>query len=211
MSNAHQTCFSPPSTRLPGRVSPGYKTEPRPAKNFWAVPQPATERVQMRVLGFLSIATLFAACGDTTMMMVAPPDVTTVSSANPAQYVANSLTVPLDRMQFGMDLNGDGKTDNQLGNIIGALSANNLNTQDGVDASVCKGAVVLLLTTTSADATFQNDDATGAFVNVGKAFAYVDTNMDGKCGAGDTAPKYDGTDTFMKDTSSFQGSQFYGR
>jgi hypothetical protein len=74
-----------------------------------------------RVLSLLSTATLFAACGDSTTGPTVVPDVTMVSSANPAQYVANTLTVPLDRMQFGMDLNGDGKTDNQLGNIIGAL------------------------------------------------------------------------------------------
>jgi hypothetical protein len=145
--------------------------------------------------------------------MTAPPDVTMVSTMNPAQYVANSLTVPLDRMQFSMDLNGDGKPDNQLGNIIGALSANNLNTQDGVDQSVCKGSVVLLMRTNSNDATFQSDDQSGAFINVGKPFAYVDTNMDGKCEASptDVTPKYDGTDSFTTDTSSFQGAQFAGR
>jgi len=165
-----------------------------------------------RVFSLVSMAMLFAACDSgTTMMMMVVPDVTNVSMANPAQYVANTLTVPLDRMQFGMDLNGDGKADNQLGNIIGALSANNLNTQDGVDQSVCKGSVVLLMTTTSGDTTFQSDDSSGAFINVGKPFAYADTNMDSKCGAGDAAPKYDGTDTFMKDTTSFQGAQFAGR
>src|SRR6185436_1619511 len=78
----------------------------------------------MRVLSLLSIATLFAACSDTSGPS-GPPDVTMVSMDNPVKYVANALTVPMDRMQFGMDLNGDGKTDNQLGNIIGALSANN--------------------------------------------------------------------------------------
>src|SRR5262249_42567843 len=99
----------------------------------------------------------------------------------------------------------------QLGNIIGALSANNLNTQDGVDQSVCKGSVVLLMKTTSGDATFQSDETSGAFINVGKAFAYMDTNMSGKCDTGDTTPKYDGTDPFMTDTPNFQGAQFPGR
>jgi hypothetical protein len=163
-----------------------------------------------RVLSLISMATLSVGCGDSTGGNMAPPDVTTVSMANPAQYVANALTVPLDRMQFGMDLNGDGKTDNQLGNIIGALSANNLNTQDGVDQAVCKGQVVLLLKQTSGDAAYQNDDATGALVQVGKSATYTDTNTDGKCGAGDVAPKYDGTDTFMLDTA-FAGAQFAGR
>jgi len=158
-----------------------------------------------RVLSLLSMAALFAACSDSS----GPADVTNVSMANPAQYVANALTVPMDRMQFGMDLNGDSKVDNQLGNIIGALSANNLNTQDGVDQSICKGAVVLLLTETSADATFQNDDATGALVQVGKQFAYTGPSM---CAANMGGPKYDGTDTFAVDTSNgFTGAQFAGR
>ena len=51
----------------------------------------------------------------------------------------------MDRMTFGLDLNGDGKIDNQLGNIIGALTANNLDTQGGVDTAICEGQVVLLM------------------------------------------------------------------
>src|SRR5262245_12656820 len=104
-----------------------------------------------RVLSLMSIATLFAACGGPDV----PPDVTIVSTMNPIKFAANTLTVPLDRTQFGLDLNGDGKVDNQLGNIIGALEANNLHTQDGVDSSICKGAVILLLTMTSNDMMYQ--------------------------------------------------------
>jgi hypothetical protein len=164
----------------------------------------------MRVLGLLSMTALFSACGGDAN--APPPDVTMFSSANPAKYVANALTVPLDRMQYGMDLNGDGKLDNQLGNIIGALSANNLDTQKGVNDSVCKGAVILLLTETSDDATWQTSDGSGALIQVGKAFAYTDTNMDKLCNAGDVAPKYDGTDTFMVDSpGGFAGAQFAGR
>jgi hypothetical protein len=161
-----------------------------------------------RVLSLLSIGALFAACSGSDT----PPDVTNVSMANPAKYVANALTVPMDRMQFGMDLNGDSKVDNQLGNIIGALSANNLNTQDGVDSAVCKGSVILLMTETSADMTYQNDDASGALVQVGKAMTgYVDTNNNMKCDSADTGiPKFDGSDQFTLDTS-FAGAQFAGR
>jgi hypothetical protein len=158
----------------------------------------------MKVISLLSIATLFAACGGTEGP---PPDVTMVSTMNPVQFVANTLVVPMDRMQFGMDLNGDGKVDNQLGNIIGALSANNLNTQDGVDQSVCKGSVVLGVKVTSGDSTYQNDQETGALAQVGKSFNYTGPTM---CTTGAGGPKYDGTDTFMLD-SSFSGAQFAGR
>jgi hypothetical protein len=164
----------------------------------------------MKRFSLVSIAMLFAACDGGGGPAVIP-DVTMVSSSNPVQYVANTLTVPMERQQFGMDLNGDGKADNQLGNIIGALSAQNLDTQMGVDQSVCKGQVLLLAKVTSPDSTYQSDmTGSGALVQVGKQFAYVDTNADGKCGAGDTTPKYDGTDTFMADTS-FSGAQFAGR
>lgn len=156
-----------------------------------------------RVLSLMSVATLFAACDGSS----GPADVTMVSTMNPANYVANALTVPMDRMQFGMDLNGDGKVDNQLGNIIGALTANNLNTQEGVDSAICKGQVILLLTQTSNDAAYQNDDASGALVKVGKQFNYTGPDT---CAAGSGGPKFDGTDTLEVD-SAFAGAQFAGR
>jgi len=159
-----------------------------------------------RVLSLMFLAGLIPACGGSS----GPGDVTMVSMANPAKYVANSLTVPMDRTSFGMDLNGDGKVDNQLGNIIGALTANNLDTQSGVDNAVCKGQVVLLMTETSADSTYQNDDATGVFVQVGNTFPYPSAAPD-MCTAGAGGPKYDGTDTFTVNSTSFAGSQFAGR
>ena len=80
---------------------------------------------------------------------------------------------------------------------------------------MCKGSVVLLMRTNSGDATFQNDEESGAFINVGKPFAYVDNNMSGKCDTtpapADTVPVYDGTDQFMTDTTNFAGAQFAGR
>src|SRR4051812_35019177 len=38
-----------------------------------------------------------------------------------AQYVWSNVLVPMDRAQYAFDLNGDGRVDNQLGNIEGAL------------------------------------------------------------------------------------------
>jgi hypothetical protein len=151
----------------------------------------------------MTIATMFAACGGSA----GTSDVTMVSMLNPAKYVADSLTVPMDRMQFGLDLNGDGKVDNQLGNIIGALTANNLDTQGGVDTAICEGAVVLLVTETSADATYQNDDASGVQVGAGDTWAYP-SPAPAACAAGTGGPKYDGTDTFVAKGAA---AQFAGR
>jgi hypothetical protein len=147
---------------------------------------------------------MFSACGGSSS---GAADVTMPSTMNPLQFVADSLLVPMDRTQYGMDLNGDGKVDNQLGNIIGALTANNLDTQGGVDSAICKGQVILLLTTTSDDATYQNDPASGAKVQIGQQFNYTGPDT---CAAGSGGPKYDGTDTFTADTS-FAGAQFAGR
>ena len=158
-----------------------------------------------RVLSLIFFASMMPACGGSS----GPADVTMISMANPTQFVANSLLVPMDRTTYGMDLNGDGKVDNQLGNIIGALTANNLDTQGGVDTAICEGQVVLLMTETSADATFQNDAASGTLVQVGKQWPYP-SPAPATCAAGTGGPKYDGTDDFDLDTT-FAGAQFDGR
>src|SRR3954471_18188379 len=76
---------------------------------------------------------------------------TTPSSGMEAKYVANTLTVPQQRSDYAMDLNGDGRADNQLGNIIGALTGAGLNTRDGVNTALADGNVVLLVDETGAD------------------------------------------------------------
>src|SRR4051795_2313357 len=93
-------------------------------------------------------------------------DVTMASMGAQAKYVASTLLVPQQRSDYAMDLNGDGKTDNQLGNIIGALTAQNLNTQQGVDDAIAMGNVVLLLDEVASDLT--NNDAAGVTVKVGQ-------------------------------------------
>ena len=49
-----------------------------------------------------------------------PPCV--VGAGRTQTYVVNHLTLPQSKADFAIDLNGDGKPDNQLGNIIGALT-----------------------------------------------------------------------------------------
>jgi hypothetical protein len=110
-----------------------------------------------------------------------------------AKYVANTLTVPQSKSDYAMDLNGDGKPDNQLGNIIGALTAQNLDTQMGVDMALAMGNVVLLLDQTGADLT--NNDCNQVTVQTG--------NMQAN-------PKFDGTDTFTVN-SAFGGGSFFGK
>ncbi len=73
------------------------------------------------------------------------PSDTTMAEGDFHYYVVNKLTVPMQRADFAIDLNGDGHPDNQLGNIIGALAAQNLDTQTQIDMAVSSGDVVLLV------------------------------------------------------------------
>jgi hypothetical protein len=132
----------------------------------------------------------FAACGADSS-----GDCTPGAGGNSAKSVANAVMVPMQRQDYAIDLNGDGRVDNQLGNIIGALEGQMLHVQDGVNTSVMNGTLVLLLNENSADATYQSDGCAASTVNVGKSVT--------------TPPKFDGSDSFMIDTGQ-QGGTFAG-
>jgi hypothetical protein len=72
-------------------------------------------------------------------------------------YVMNQLTVPMEKKDYSIDLNGDGRPDNQLGNIIGALSAQNLDTQMAVNDAVKGGSVLLLISVQATSLTDANN------------------------------------------------------
>jgi len=92
----------------------------------------------------MALTMILAGCGGGTMMNNNPPDVT-MAQGDFSYYVVNSLLVPMQRSDYAIDLNGDNHPDNQLGNIIGALSAQNLDTQKQIDMAVGGGTVVLLI------------------------------------------------------------------
>jgi hypothetical protein len=83
---------------------------------------------------------------------------------NHAQYVAAQILLPQSRMEYAVDLNGDGKTDNQYGNIVGALAAQNLNPQNDVDDQVDSGQTLLLVDIRSSDPLLASDGCAGALV-----------------------------------------------
>ncbi|HEY1587067.1 MAG TPA: hypothetical protein VGH63_15335 [Polyangia bacterium] len=119
--------------------------------------------------GILSLASIlpltFAACGGGTDS----GDCTASGGTNKAQYVTNAVMVPQQRKDYAIDLNGDGVLDNQLGNIIGALTGQGLDVQMGVDQAVTDGSLIVLLGESSTDAAFQTDACATTTVNVGQS------------------------------------------
>jgi hypothetical protein len=121
-------------------------------------------------------------------------DCTPTSGSNTAKYVTNSVSVPQQRTDFSIDLNGDGRQDNQLGNIIGALMGQNLNVQDGVTQAVNNGQLIILAAETSSDATFSADMCASTELQLGSITG--------------TTPDYSGNGTFMGKGSA--GGTFHG-
>jgi hypothetical protein len=74
-----------------------------------------------------------------------------------AKWFISSVTLPQSRADFSLDLNGDGKVDDQLGNIVGALMAQNVNLQTPVDQAIAGGTDVMLLDVASTDSSFTSD------------------------------------------------------
>src|SRR3569623_2957306 len=74
-------------------------------------------------------------------------------------YVANKVFVPTssnESREFGLDLNGDGTVDNQLGNTLAALKSQAMfDIQATIDQSVNQGSIILL-------ADFQTKDFTSS-------------------------------------------------
>jgi len=123
------------------------------------------------IISLVSLIPLtFAACGGDS----SSGDCTASGGTNKAQYVTNAVMVPQQRSDYAIDLNGDGRVDNQLGNIIGALEGQMLHVQDGVNQAVTDGTLIVLMTQTSTDAMFQSDSCATAQLQIGQTMAMPD-------------------------------------
>jgi hypothetical protein len=111
------------------------------------------------------------------------PLVPIAASARTLRFVVNSIWVPWQGSDYAVDLNGDGRVDNQFGNVMGAL-VGTLNTdfQGSVDKAVAAFASPLLLRfdTEQADLTVdQRIDMTilsGTVLDAGQRIFQVDTS-----------------------------------
>jgi hypothetical protein len=89
-----------------------------------------------------------------------------------SQFVWNNVIVPMQRMDYAFDLNGDGRVDNQLGNIEGALAGQNIDVQAQASLAVTSGRSLTLLDE-HADAV-DNDDCAAVDVEEATAMASPD-------------------------------------
>jgi hypothetical protein len=108
---------------------------------------------------------------------------------NHDKYVASRITLPQQRSDFSYDLNGDGRTDNQYGNLIGAVTSQGVSIQGAVDAAVANGSDLLLIDVGS---NVKQLDCAGAIVQAGLPTM--------------APPRYDGTDSFTVDSQVAAGS-----
>jgi hypothetical protein len=87
--------------------------------------------------------------------------------------VVSSITVPATAAQatkdYGLDIDGDGKADNQLGQVLATLKTQNIDVQSSVTTAVDDGTIVLL-------AEFQAKDFTSTSA-AGMAIYLGDKNM----------------------------------
>jgi len=111
------------------------------------------------------------------------PDMSRAAACMPAggtmraQYVWNSLLVPMQRSDYAMDLNGDGRVDNQFGNIVGALVGQALDPQGDATKAVMSGQSLTLVDEHADDLT--TDDCAASDVEAATAMAAPDFSGSG--------------------------------
>ena len=118
--------------------------------------------------------------------LASAPDLTLPADdmAQPGQgsyyrYTISKLTLPQTRNSYAIDENGDGRADNQLGNIIGVLASQGLDPQGSVDASLTSGQILELGRLRTQDATLTTDDPVPVVLYAGKAMANPDFSGNG--------------------------------
>ncbi len=107
--------------------------------------------------------------GDTPVhgTTVGEPWAPLTTPARSLTFAVATLTLPQARGEHALDLDGDGRADNQLGNVIGAFTAQNLGVQDWVDDAVAGGAPVLLFRVDTASTDLTADQRADVSITTG--------------------------------------------
>lgn len=130
-------------------------------------------------------------------------------------YVVNKAFVPTTNTQardYGLDLNGDGTVDNQLGMVLSTLAGMGFDIQATIDGAVAEGSIILLVdlqtpdftnTTNAGIQVYLGDNPTPAACNQGEEY-----NPDTKTGCGH---HLDGTGMFSVAADSPQNAALGGK
>jgi hypothetical protein len=121
----------------------------------------------------------------------AQPPLTCLAPTGPTdKYVADHLMIPMNSMQFAIDLNGDGVLDNALGVIASTLKTQGVDLQMSANQAILSGDLLVLFEQQSAS---NLDEDTCAQVSQYTALMPA------------SPPILDGSDTFMVDTTISPG------
>lgn len=105
-------------------------------------------------IGFAAAASLLVACGDDGGGGGDDPIIID-DTAPRTNYVVSELTIPASATEsknLGLDLDGDGVTENALGGLLGALASTaDLDLQTGVDDQLAGGEFILLASVQATD------------------------------------------------------------
>ncbi len=93
----------------------------------------------------------------------------TPASANKSQLLAVTILLPKTRTDYAIDLNGDGRLDNQLSALVAILKSQGNDANAQVANSILSGDQILLFDELSADPSYQSDACAAADVYTGVA------------------------------------------
>jgi hypothetical protein len=96
-------------------------------------------------------------------------DNVTPATANKQQFVATQVLVPQMRTDYAIDLNGDGRLDNQLSALVATLKSQGTDAQGQIQFSITNGDQILLFDRQSGDTTYMTDACATAGVYTGNA------------------------------------------
>src|SRR5262249_1051431 len=139
-------------------------------------------RQLVKLLG-LSCGFLMTACGGGDMNTGDECSADKVSGSD-YKYATSAIKLPSSAMSYSLDIDGDGRPDNQLKAIIGAVGSAGFDIQGPVDKAVKAGEAVILADVQAADLTMGCSKTT---------LALAQKPM--------TPPTFDGSDKFSIDTS----------
>jgi hypothetical protein len=112
----------------------------------------------------------------------------TVATGNKVQFVASEIMLPLMRTDYAIDLNGDGKLDNQLSALVAILKTQGTDANKQIQNGVLNGDQILLVEQMSSDATYTSDACAAVNVYTGKAHPMPNLNGGGSFTIDATVP-----------------------